>query len=79
LAEIQNRVTAPVLADHASIVGIGFNFFEQSTAGGLQHIAMHLLLYPFRVDHQTCIMPHHHTLDVYFTRVPMYFNISHPG
>ena len=79
LAEIQNRVAAPVLADHASIVGIGLHFFEQSTAGGLQHIAMHLLLNAFRVDHQACIMPNHHPLDVHFTGVSVHFDICDPG
>ena len=79
LAEIQNRVTAPVLADHATIFGVGFYFFEQGTAGGLQHIAMHLLLNAFRVDHQACVMPDHHTLDVYFTGVTVDFYISNPS
>ena len=79
LAEIQNGVAAPVLADHATIFGIGFYFFEQGTAGGLQHIAMHLLLNAFRVDHQACVMTNHHALDVYFTGVTVDFYISNPS
>ena len=78
LAEIQNGIAAPVLADHTPIFVIRLDFFKQGAAGGLQHIAMHLLLHTAWVDHQAGVVPDHHPLDMHFAGFLMHFDIGHP-
>ena len=79
LLEIQNRITAPLRAGHAAIVGIGLHVFKQGAARGLQHIAMHLVFNAFRVDDATGVMPDHDAFDLHFARGLMHLHVSHPS
>ena len=61
LAETQDRIAAPFAGwRRHCLPGSNVDFFLQGAAGGLQHVAMHLVLDAGRVDHQARVMAHHH-------------------
>ena len=51
----------------------------QRAAGGLHHVAVHLLLHARRVDHQPRVVPHHHAAHVHLARHAIHFHVGHPG
>ena len=78
IAKTQNRITAPLLTDHSALEWVNLNLLFQCSAGGLQHVAMNLVLNTLRVDHQSCIVPNHHAFDMHFSGMPMHLHIGHP-
>ena len=76
LLERQNRISAPFLAAHGGLFE-GHALF-QDAAGGLNHIAVDLMLHPGRVDHHPRIMANHHPRDRHFTAEPVNRHIRNP-
>ena len=78
-AETENRVAAPLLAGDRAGLRVGLHPLLQGAAGGLQDIAMHLMLHALRVHHQARVMADHHAFDMHLTGGLVHFHIGHPG
>ena len=79
IAEIEDRVAAPFEVGHGVVCRLELHLLVQGAAGGLQHIAMNLLLYAGRVDQGAGVMPDHHAAHMHLAGLAVDFNISHPG
>ena len=80
VAEVQDRVAAPFPgADAACLADRRAHALLESPAGGLQHVAMHLLLHAQRVDHQAGVVAHHHAAHRHVTGLAVDLHVGHPG
>ena len=79
VAETQNRVTAPLLCGHGVFERLNLHLLVQCAAGGLQHVAVDLVLHACGVDHHAGVMAHHHAADMHLARAPVDLDIGHPS
>ena len=77
-AEAEDGVAAPLAAGHGPGGGVDAHTLLQRTAGGLQHVAMHLLLHALGVDHQAGVLPYNNPADMHLTGGGVDLHIGHP-
>ena len=79
IAEIEDRVAAPFEVGHGVVCRLELHLLVQRAAGGLQHVAMNLLLYAGRVDQGAGVMPDHHAAHMHLAGLAVDFDVGHPG
>ena len=79
IAKIKDRVAAPFEVGHRVVCRLELHLLVQGAAGGLQHIAVNLLLHARRVDQRAGVMPDHHAAHMHLAGFAVDFNIGHPG
>ena len=78
-AEIQDGVTAPFAVRHGVLARLELQLLLQCAAGGLQHVAVQLLLDAGRVHQQTGVLPDDDAPHMDFAAVAVDLHIRHPG
>ena len=79
LAEAQDGVAAPLAVVHGLLDGLERHLLLERAAGGLQHVAVHLLLHTGGVHHQARVVPHDHAAHMHLAGLLVDLDIGHPG
>ncbi len=79
LAKAQDGVAAPFARVHGLCDRVEAHLLLERAAGGLHHVAMHLVLDTGRVDHEAGVVPHDHAAHMHLAGLLVDLDIGHPG
>ena len=78
LAEAEDRVAAPLAAGHRTGLAVDAGLLLQRAAGGLQHVAVHLVHHAGRVDHHPGVVADDDPAHVHLAGLLVHVDIGHP-